>query len=94
MTVNDPVMGFIAMALAITAILAVGTLIAADIIHIGSHEPRSLTREADAPQPAPQPAAQPAETPIEALVPLGSSLAAGSTLRANPGSGRQRRPTP
>jgi hypothetical protein len=90
MTVDDPVVGFIAMALAITVILAVGTLIAADIIHIGTHEPRSLTSEADAPQPA----AQPAETPIEALVPLGSSLAAGSTLRANPGSGHQRRPTP
>ena len=87
MTVNDPVVGFIAMALAIAAILAVGTLIAADIIHIGSHEPRPLTREARAPQPT----EQPAETPIEALVPLGSSLAAGSTLRADSGSARRGR---
>jgi hypothetical protein len=76
MTVDNPVVGFIAMALAIAAILAVGTLIAADIIHLGSHEARPLARESDAPQPA--------ENPVEALEPLGSSLAAGSTLRAHP----------
>ena len=78
MTVNDPVVGFIAMALAIAAILAVGTLIAADIIHLGRRGPRLLTRETEASRPAVDPAA--------ALVPLGSSLAAGSTLRANTGS--------
>jgi hypothetical protein len=85
MTVNDPVVWFIAMAMAITAILAVGTLIAADIFHIGSHEPRSLPRDADAPQPA----ERPADNPIEALMPLGSSLAAGSTLRASTESARR-----
>ena len=75
MTANEPVLGFIAMALAIAAILAVGTLVAADIIHLGRRDSRPLTREADAPQPA--------KDPIEALVLLGSSLTAGSTLRAN-----------
>jgi hypothetical protein len=35
MTVNEHLLGFIAMAIAILAILTVGTLIAADIIHLG-----------------------------------------------------------
>ena len=78
MTVNEPVMGFIAMALAIAAILAVGTLIAADIIYPGRRRPRPLTSEPETSKPANDPAA--------ALVPLGSSLAAGATLPANTGS--------
>ena len=75
MTVNEPLVGFVAMALAITAILTVGTLIAADIIHFGSHDPGPGTRET---QPS-----KPALDPVADLAPLGSSLAAGSTLRAS-----------
>lgn len=35
MSVNEQVLGLVAMAVAIVAILTVGTLIAADIIHLG-----------------------------------------------------------
>lgn len=36
MTVNEHLLGLVAMAVAIIAILTVGTLVAADIIHVGS----------------------------------------------------------
>ncbi len=42
MTVNEHLLGFVAMAGAILAILAIGTLFAADIIHLGSR--RSASR--------------------------------------------------
>jgi hypothetical protein len=83
MTVNDPMVGFVAMALAITAILTVGTLIAADIIHVGSRDPRLVTREPET--------SKPTHDPVATLAPLGSSLAAGSTLRADTGSTRRER---
>ena len=78
MSVNSPVVAFVAMALAIATILAVGTLIAADIIHLSG-------READDRNSA--------ENPVEALAPLGSSLAAGSSLRADAGSHHQTLPS-
>jgi hypothetical protein len=81
MTVNEPLVGFVAMALAIAAILTVGTLIAADIIHLGSRDPRPVTGGTEP--------SKPAHDPVAALVPLGRSLAAGSTLRANTGSARR-----
>jgi hypothetical protein len=81
MTVNDPLVGSVAMALAIAAILTVGTLMAADIIHLGSHDPRAVTSETEL--------SKPANDPVAVLVPLGRSLAAGSTLRANTGSARR-----
>ena len=36
MTVNEHLLGLVAMAVAIISILTVGTLVAADIIHVGS----------------------------------------------------------
>jgi len=77
MTVNSPVVAFVAMALAIATILAVGTLIAADIIHLGGRADDRNT----------------AEDPVEALAPLGSSPAAGSSLRADVGSHHQTLPS-
>lgn len=40
MTINEQILAMVAMAVAIVAILTVGTLIAADIIHVGSRRPR------------------------------------------------------
>ena len=58
-------------ALVITTILVVGTLLAADIIHLGRRDdPPSPGVEGDAADRVP-----------EALVPLGSALAEGSRLR-------------
>ena len=74
MSVTEQLIGFVAMAAAIMAILTVGTLLAADIIHLGRRTPAPHTRESDDPTPA--------EEPVDAFVPLGSSLAAGSRLRS------------
>ena len=60
MTVNEHLLGFIAMAIAILAILTVGTLIAADIINIGPRRTapvpeaeRSTLRPTERSDPAP-----------------------------------------
>ncbi len=65
MTVNEHILGFIAMAVAILAILTVGTLIAADIINIGPRRTtpvpeaeRSTLRPTEPSDPAPAPARQ------------------------------------
>ena len=62
MTVNEHLLGFIAMAIAILAILTVGTLIAADIIHLGRRRTvpvpeaeRSTPRPPERSDPAPAP---------------------------------------
>jgi hypothetical protein len=63
MTVNEHLLGFIAMAIAILAILTVGTLIAADIIHLGRRRTvpvpeaeRSTPRPTERSDPSPAPA--------------------------------------
>ncbi len=65
MTVNEHLLGFIAMAIAILAILTVGTLIAADIIHLGRRRTvpvpeakRSTVRPTEHSDPAPAAARQ------------------------------------
>lgn len=53
MSVNEHVLALVAMAAAIITILAVGTLIAAEVIHVGTRRtepPRQAER--DAPRPA------------------------------------------
>ena len=74
MSVTEHLIGFVGMAAAIMALLTFGTLLAADIIHLGSRKPAPRTRESDDPRPT--------EEPVEAFAPLGSSLAAGSQLRS------------
>jgi hypothetical protein len=63
MTVNEHLLGFIAMAIAILAILTVGTLIAADIIYLGPRRTapvpeagRSTLPATERSDPAPAPA--------------------------------------
>ena len=46
MTPTEHLIGFIAMASAIVAILVVGTLAAADILHFGRRGPAARTRQA------------------------------------------------
>ena len=60
MTVNEHLLGFIAMAIAILAILTIGTLIAADITHLGPRRTapvpeaeRSTLRPTERSDPAP-----------------------------------------
>jgi hypothetical protein len=83
MSPTEHLIAFSAMALAILAILVVGTLAAADIIHFGRREPAAKAGREEDPKPA--------ENLAEALAPLGSSLAAGSQLR--PGTERAPAPT-
>ncbi|MFN7151319.1 MAG: hypothetical protein ACK4V6_17805 [Microthrixaceae bacterium] len=47
MTVNEQVLVMVAMAVAIVVILTVGTLIAADIIHLGTRRTASVPRAED-----------------------------------------------
>lgn len=69
MTVNEHVLGLVAMAVAILAILTVGTLIGADIIRLGAHRavpapetqgdrPRPTKRSDVPPGPTTRPAKQ------------------------------------
>ncbi len=78
MTPSDYLVGFVAMAIAIVTILVVGTLAAADLIHIAHREPTTKTPQAEDP---PQ-----AHSVPEAFAALGSSLAAGSRLRPDAGN--------
>lgn len=74
MSVNEHLVLLVAMAVAITAILTVGTLLAADIIHLGRRTPASTDTAPDLEGPA--------DEAVDALAPLGSSLEAGSRLRS------------
>ena len=71
MTTTDHLAWLIAIAFAITAILTIGTLVAADILHLGRRGP---TPEAKSPEPA--------EELTEAFAPLGASLTAASQLQS------------
>jgi hypothetical protein len=74
MTVTAQLLGFIIVALSTVAILVVGTLIAADIIHLGRRGPAPHGRNAGGPRRA--------EKALQAFAPLGSSVVAGSDVRA------------
>jgi hypothetical protein len=71
MSLTAHLVGLVVAAIVITTILVVGTLLAADIIHLGRREE----------SPARKPEEPGSDGPsVEALAPLGSSVAAGARL--------------
>lgn len=73
MTPTEHLIGFIAMASAIVAILVLGTLAAADILHFGRREAGATALKRR----------QRAENLAQAFTPLGASLTAGYELRTD-----------
>lgn len=79
-----------AAAVAVMAILVVGTLVAADIIHLGHREATDPAPEEKEPREEPGDR-ESGEELVESLAPLGSSLAAGAVLGGSHVGGEERR---